>query len=137
MVKDKVRQYKQEIDRYKTDPVKLLKYVTLKDKGIDPTIQNKENKMRGCAGSATYLTVEQDENMRLVVKVSSRSKVIGGWGQILVDIFTGATVAEVVSLEPAFYNMLLPIGKISMMRQNTIYAMISAVVEYCMEKKLK
>lgn len=134
-IQEKVAQYKEDFELFAT-PNEKFEYIF--DLGKKHTTLPQEEKnddtfIEGCSSPAWLVSECQDG--KLILRGEGTSEMAKGMLTLLLDIFSGATVDEILSFDPKELNQLGIIEHLSPVRQQSLEAFLNKVFEYA--KKCK
>jgi len=138
-VAEKVNYYKEDLDMFET-PNEKFEYIFdlgKKHTTLSEEQKNDESFIVGCASPA-WLTAECEDG-KLVLHGEGTSEMAKGMLTLLLDIFSGQSVDDILSFNPKELQKLGIIEHLSPVRQQSLEAFLNKVYSYakrCKEKAL-
>ncbi len=107
-----------------------------KDLGaIDPKYQTEENKVKGCQSQVWLFAELEGENLKF--HADSDAAIVKGIVALLLEVYNGSTVDEVMSTKADFLDDIGLRQHLSMNRSNGLTAMLKQIQIYAMAYKAK
>lgn len=137
-VKDKVAYYKEDLDLFET-PNEKFEYIFdlgKKHTQLPDELKNDDTFIEGCASPAWL--VGECKDGRLYLRGEGSSEMAKGMLTLLLDIFSGQNVDDILSFDPKELESLGIVQHLSPVRQQSLEAFLKKVYEYaqqCKEQK--
>ena len=134
-VMEKVNYYKEDLDMFET-PNEKFEYIFdlgKKHKVLPEDEKNNATFIKGCASPAWLVGECQDS--KLLLRGEGTSEMAKGMLSLLLDIFNGEEVNDILSFNPQELNKLGIVEHLSPVRQQSLEAFINKVYSYA--KKCK
>ena len=134
-VMEKVNYYKEDLDMFET-PNEKFEYIFdlgKKHKVLPEDEKNNATFIKGCASPAWL--VGECQGSKLLLRGEGTSEMAKGMLSLLLDIFSGEEVDDILSFNPQELNKLGIVEHLSPVRQQSLEAFINKVYSYA--KKCK
>jgi len=129
-VMDKVNHYKEDLDMFET-PNEKFEYIFDLGKRHTSLLDNEKNDatfIEGCASPAWL--VGECQGSKLLLRGEGTSEMAKGMLTLLLDIFSGQEVDDILSFNPQELSKLGIVEHLSPVRQQSLEAFINKVYSY-------
>lgn len=122
------------VDRFQAQPDWEARYKLLIEMGkkappLAAEFKTEENKVRGCQ-SQVWLRAWLDEAEKVQFEAESDALLVQGLVHVLVDVYSGASPAEILNFPPEFIKNLGFESNLSPSRANGLHAMLKQIRNY-------
>ncbi|NPA50174.1 MAG: SufE family protein [Epsilonproteobacteria bacterium] len=138
MIKEKIQKYKADLELFETPQEKIEYIIDLgkEHKKLDESLKNEKSYINGCASDAWLVAECKDD--RIYYKGEGTSELAKGMMVMLLDIFNGAKVDEILDFDMREFKELGIMDLLSPLRLQSLEAFIKKVKEYAkMCKEIK
>jgi len=134
-VMEKVNYYKEDLDMFET-PNEKFEYIFdlgKKHKVLPEDEKNNATFIEGCASPAWL--VGESQGSKLLLRGEGTSEMAKGMLSLLLDIFSGQEIDDILSFNPQELNKLGIVEHLSPVRQQSLEAFINKVYSYAKRSK--